>query len=1021
MKSDRNMLCRKFAAGASLRAWALVLVVMTIALPACRKTTVTIDPVPATLPVASIQVIRSIPLPNELSGAAIALRPADQLEKANWPLDHIVASLPSPPSLPSSSPASLSTQPSTAPASASTDPPIEVQRAYAAARLAYLEGQGFKSIESLTHWLSPTTAPADMTPRDLAQIQRAIAQAYQSQGNPTRAAIFYRHALSFDPTDRESYFWIGRWHFEQNDWDSLIAVYARALTQTSDVDSSQTILMRHLLSTALERQGYDRAAIEQRELYLKQAQGLSKTSRFGRELFLIQRQSGELWMTLGDACHRLGQNTWALDAYRQAKPLLDESLRLTWSWRWVYTSLGLNRTDDAAQTLLEQLDADASDHAIALWRYALANGLPAKKVLPDLRHLYQTTNRSERLALLLAEVESPWNAGELLADHLTAKPQAWRVYRNLLQRYLQADRSNDDRRAAWLTVRQIIALPHAAIAHTQTLLDTAKAAHAMNRLPSAIESLLKNACGADRAALLYLQAATSLAHGQQNVGQELEQAISLWPDFAAPRIQLAQWATDRREFARAEEALSPLIDSDQYDVIAARVRLLGLCDRQLLANLYLQAKLAKYPDRIDLIQLRFQQMLGSQAQAQAQEFLLKAIDRLPQAESLYESLFMLYDQNRLPNAAQARGQLIQLAARNIPSAKTTRLQLTKECLRLGDWDRAQQLLRLILSQDPSDAQAIELACLVMVRQGRQPEAERFLQQHLAETPGDPAILAIAPSFYFGIGQKAKALEYALKSAGNEPPGPQRSFRLAAIYLEMDPPGTPQAIALLTPELAQYLKNPKAHLPLLTKAYEQANRSADIDAIFRQAIEWNPDQRDDLTFEWAMSLERQQQSDRSASLLEEVLVRSPKHAFSANGIAYRLAVQNRDLDRAESLIRMALQTDANNAAYLDTLGWVLYRKGDFTQALEFLQKAVTATNGTHPVIVGHLGDVLDRLGKNEQAMRCWKMAIESITPAMLEQDSELRELAPIWKQRLQTSPAPSGPLPLPPSASTQPPN
>ena len=52
-----------------------------------------------------------------------------------------------------------------------------------------------------------------------------------------------------------------------------------------------------------------------------------------------------------------------------------------------------------------------------------------------------------------------------------------------------------------------------------------------------------------------------------------------------------------------------------------------------------------------------------------------------------------------------------------------------------------------------------------------------------------------------------------------------------------------------------------------------------------------------------------------------------------------AEHNLHLDEAEEMIGRALQLDPNNGAYLDSLGWVFYRKGKYDDALKELLRAV----------------------------------------------------------------------------------
>ena len=65
-------------------------------------------------------------------------------------------------------------------------------------------------------------------------------------------------------------------------------------------------------------------------------------------------------------------------------------------------------------------------------------------------------------------------------------------------------------------------------------------------------------------------------------------------------------------------------------------------------------------------------------------------------------------------------------------------------------------------------------------------------------------------------------------------------------------------------------------------------------------------------------------------------------------------------------------DNDNAAYIDSLGWVLFRKGQFESARAELEKAVALPDGDDAVLWDHLGDVCFRLNQPDRARQAWLM-------------------------------------------------
>ncbi|MEM8495252.1 MAG: tetratricopeptide repeat protein, partial [Planctomycetota bacterium] len=70
-------------------------------------------------------------------------------------------------------------------------------------------------------------------------------------------------------------------------------------------------------------------------------------------------------------------------------------------------------------------------------------------------------------------------------------------------------------------------------------------------------------------------------------------------------------------------------------------------------------------------------------------------------------------------------------------------------------------------------------------------------------------------------------------------------------------------------------------------------------------------------------------------------------------------------------------EPEQAAYLDSMGWVRYKRGDLAGAERWLRRSLAAPGGDNPVILDHLGDVLFRLGRPDEARAMWERAREAM--------------------------------------------
>ena len=98
------------------------------------------------------------------------------------------------------------------------------------------------------------------------------------------------------------------------------------------------------------------------------------------------------------------------------------------------------------------------------------------------------------------------------------------------------------------------------------------------------------------------------------------------------------------------------------------------------------------------------------------------------------------------------------------------------------------------------------------------------------------------------------------------------------------------------------------------------------------------------------------------------------------MGYLYADQGKNLEQAEKMIRKAVAAEPDNAAYIDSLGWVLFKLGKAEEALPHLEKAATMEGGGDATIWDHLGDVYDRLGKSAKASQAWRKALEEAREA-----------------------------------------
>jgi tetratricopeptide (TPR) repeat protein len=144
-------------------------------------------------------------------------------------------------------------------------------------------------------------------------------------------------------------------------------------------------------------------------------------------------------------------------------------------------------------------------------------------------------------------------------------------------------------------------------------------------------------------------------------------------------------------------------------------------------------------------------------------------------------------------------------------------------------------------------------------------------------------------------------------------------------------------------------------------------------------------------------------EKSEQALEQILKEHPDDAAANNDLGYLWADQGKNLEQAEKMIRKALDRYAaerdpgepeKNAAYLDSMGWVLYKLGRPDEAAKFLEEAVGVDEGAADgTIVDHLGDVYMRLKQTAKAKEHWLKAQKILEAAEgpRREDKRLKEI------------------------------
>lgn len=199
---------------------------------------------------------------------------------------------------------------------------------------------------------------------------------------------------------------------------------------------------------------------------------------------------------------------------------------------------------------------------------------------------------------------------------------------------------------------------------------------------------------------------------------------------------------------------------------------------------------------------------------------------------------------------------------------------------------------------------------------------------------------------------------------------------------------------------------------LALAQREAKHAQKAVATFEEALHEAAADGEDLLnarffFDYGVAADQAGLYDKAADLFKRSIAFDPAKAAEAyNYLGYMWAEHNMHLDEAEEMIKQALLLDADNGAYLDSMGWVHFRKGRFEEALRDLLRAAQSLQKDDPVVFEHIGDTYAKSNRVPQALEYWQKA------AALDPGNKLlAEKIESTKTMLSKS-SPIKPLPVP---------
>jgi tetratricopeptide (TPR) repeat protein len=297
------------------------------------------------------------------------------------------------------------------------------------------------------------------------------------------------------------------------------------------------------------------------------------------------------------------------------------------------------------------------------------------------------------------------------------------------------------------------------------------------------------------------------------------------------------------------------------------------------------------------------------------------IDELPRATDIYMELLKRY-----------------------PNAPGVRERLTNLFLKGGDKDKAMELLRGMIRENPT---------------GR-PEAYFILANLLREEKK--------------YGEAAEQLERMLIVKDD---AEMAYYELTELHnLNEQPEKALLVLAKAKTKFGESFMNRFYRAITYSRLKKYGEAVSELTAAEVLARATSPERLTHLFyFQMGAAYERNKEHEEAVKYFEKCLAMEPDFAEAMNYLGYMWAERGENLERAKALIEKAVNQEPDNAAFLDSMAWVLFKLNQPKPALEWMLKAMKINEEEDATLYDHLGDIYASLKNYSKAREAWEKSLK----------------------------------------------
>ena len=432
------------------------------------------------------------------------------------------------------------------------------------------------------------------------------------------------------------------------------------------------------------------------------------------------------------------------------------------------------------------------------------------------------------------------------------------------------------------------------------------------------------------------------------------------PNHSNARLVLSKLLIEKREYAKALESLAALISIDKNAVTAYYLKAVCL----------IQEDLEDLPAQEIRMAAAGKLSAGAWKRSMAIESLRQAIELSPDYIAARMLLADLYTKN---NEFILADQQVSYVLQHSPDNFSALYMLGDLKILEKEWDAAEQIFKQIIDQSPDFSLPYVKLGVVYNSTQNEPKALEAFKKALSLEPLNMDALRHIVNTYMSNDQKE--LSENLLNAHLKHPDMSARAKGYIYFLLGKIAVSDQSIE----QAKEYFHRSIQTYGMTTPSYEALARLSEMENNRPEAISYYELilSYDPKYIPGYMSLSRLYQLDhnyeKAKEYLRKVLELEDDLPNAANDLAYLLAEEGKDLQKALHLARIAESQAPNDPNVLDTLGWVYYKQKAYDLAIfKFLESIKINPNSPYPHL--HLGWAYYDTGRFEKAREHMKIAL-----------------------------------------------